>query len=113
MKGVHRFGIKWKLAPCYIGLYPIIDKYRLLSYQVELPLTLLGFPNVFHVSQLKRCLKPLTDIVVEDNIPLEPDLTYKAHSIKILDQQDWVTRNNITWFYKVQSINHLEDEATW
>jgi hypothetical protein len=113
MKGVHRFGIKWKLAPCYIGPYPIIDKYRPLSYQVELPLKLSGFPNVFHVSQLKRCLKPLTDIVVEDTIPLEPDLTYKAHSIKILDQQDWVTHNNITRFYKVQSIDHLEDEATW
>jgi hypothetical protein len=28
IKGVHYFGIKGKLAPCYIGLYPIIDKYR-------------------------------------------------------------------------------------
>jgi hypothetical protein len=27
MKGVHRFGIKGKLAPRYIGSYPIIDKY--------------------------------------------------------------------------------------
>jgi hypothetical protein len=27
MKGVRRFGIKEKLAPRYIGPYPIIDKY--------------------------------------------------------------------------------------
>jgi hypothetical protein len=27
MKGVRRFGIKGKLAPRYIGPYPIIDKY--------------------------------------------------------------------------------------
>jgi hypothetical protein len=40
MKGVRRFGIKRKLAPCYIGMYPIIDKYVLTSYQVELPLKL-------------------------------------------------------------------------
>jgi hypothetical protein len=88
MKGVRHFGIKGKLAPRYIGLYPIIDKYGPLSYQVELPLKLLGVHNVFHVSQLKRCLKPPTDIVIEDTIPLEPDLTYKEYSTKILDQQD-------------------------
>jgi hypothetical protein len=85
MKGVRRFGIKGKLALCYIGPYPIIDKYGPTSYQVELPSKLSGVHNVFHVSQLKRCLKPLTDAIIEDTIPLEPDLTYKAYPTKILD----------------------------
>jgi hypothetical protein len=88
MKGVHHFGIKGKLAPRYIGPYPIIDKYGSTSYQVELPARLSGVHNMFHVSQLKRCLKLLADVVIEDTIPLEPDLTYKAHPIKVLDQQD-------------------------
>jgi hypothetical protein len=88
MKGVHRFGIKGKLAPRYIGPYPIIDKYGPTSYKVELSAKLSGVHNVFHVSQLKRCLKPPIDMVIEDTIPLEPDLTYKAYPIKILDQQD-------------------------
>jgi hypothetical protein len=35
MKGVRHFGTKGKLAPHYIGLYPIIDKYGPLSYQLE------------------------------------------------------------------------------
>jgi hypothetical protein len=86
MKGVRHFGIKGKLAPRYIGMYPIINKYGSTSYQVELPVKLSGVHNVFHVSQLKRCLKPSTDVVIEDTIPLEPDLTYKAYHIKILDQ---------------------------
>jgi hypothetical protein len=81
MKGVHHFGIKGKLAPRYIGLYPIIGKYGPTSYQVELPSKLSGVHNVFHVSQLKSCLKPLTD-VIEDTIPLELDFTYKAYPIK-------------------------------
>jgi hypothetical protein len=88
MKGERHFIIKGKLAPHYIGLYPIIDKYEPTSYQVELPSKLSGVHNVFHVSELKGCLKPLTDVVVEDTIPLELDLTYKTHPIKILDQQD-------------------------
>jgi hypothetical protein len=85
MKGVRRFGIKGKEAPRYIGPYPIIDKYGPTSYQVKLPSKLSGVHNVFHISQLKGCLKPLTDVVVEDTIPLEPDLTYKTHPIKILE----------------------------
>jgi hypothetical protein len=88
MKGIRRFGIKGKLAPRYIGPYIIINKYGLMSYQVELPSKLLGVHNVFHVSQLKGCLKPPTDVVVEDTIPLEPDLTYTTRPIKVLDQQD-------------------------
>jgi hypothetical protein len=113
MKGIRRFGIKGKLAPRYIGPYPIIDKYGPTSYQVELPAKLSGVHNVFHVSQLKRCLKPPIDMDIEDTIPLEPDLTYKAYPIKVLDQQDRVTRNKTTWFYKIQWNEHSENEATW
>jgi hypothetical protein len=113
MKGVHRFDIKGKLAPGYIGPYPIIDKYGPTSYQVELPVKLSGVHNVFHVSQLKRCLKPPTNVVIEDTTPLELDLMYKAYPIKILDQQDRVTRNKTTRFYKIQWNEYSEDEAMW
>jgi hypothetical protein len=78
IKGVRRFGIKGKLTPYYISLYPIIDKYGPLSCQVELQSKLSGVHNVFHVSQHKRCLKSPADVVIEDAIPLEPDLTYNA-----------------------------------
>jgi hypothetical protein len=88
MKSVHRFGIKGKLAPRYIGSYPIINKYGPTSYQVELLSKLSGVHNMFHVSQLKRCLKHPTDVVIEDTIPLEAYLTYNVYPTKILDQQD-------------------------
>jgi hypothetical protein len=113
MNGVRRFDIKGKLAPRYNGPYPIIDKYGLMSYQVELPVRLSGVHNVFHVSQLKRCLKPPTDVVIEDIIPLEPDLMYNARPTNVLDQQDSVTCNKTTRFYKIQWNDHSEDEATW
>jgi hypothetical protein len=37
---------------------------------------------------------------IEDNIPLEPDLTYKCYPIKVLDQQDWATRKKTIWFIR-------------
>jgi hypothetical protein len=113
MKGVLRFSIKGKLAPRYIGPYSIIDKYGPTSYQVELLVRLWGVHNVFHVSQLKRCLKPKADVVNEDTILSEPNLTYKAYPIKVLDQQDRVTCNKTTRFYKIQWNDYSEDEATW
>jgi hypothetical protein len=113
MKGVRCFGIKGKLAPRNIGPYPIIDKYGSMSYQVELSSKLSGVHNAFHVSQLKRCMKPPTDVIIEDTIPLEQDLTYKAYPTKILNQQDRVTHNKTTQVYKVQWNDHSEDEATW
>jgi hypothetical protein len=87
--------------------------YGPLSYQQELSLKLSGVHNVFHVSQLKRCLKPPTDVVIEDTIPLEPDLTYKAYPVKILEQKDWTTQKKTIRFYKVQWNDHSEDETTW
>jgi hypothetical protein len=113
MKGVRHFGIKGKLAPRYIGPYPIVDKYGPMSYQVELLAELAGVHNVFHVSQLKRCLKPLAAVVIKDTILLEPDLTDKAYPIKVLDQQDRVTRNKTTRFYKIQWNDHSKDKVTW
>jgi hypothetical protein len=113
MKGVQHFGIKGKLASRYIGMYSIIEKYESLSYQVELPLKLSGVHNVFQVFQLKICLKPPMDVVIEDTIPLELDLTYKAYPVKILEQQDWATRKKTTRFYKVLWNDHSEDEVTW
>jgi hypothetical protein len=41
------------------------------------------------------------DVVVEDIILLEPDLTYKAYPVKILEQQYRVTQRKTTRFYKV------------
>jgi hypothetical protein len=42
--------------------------------------------NVFHVSQLKKCLRILDRTIDVVNVTLEPDLTYSEHPIRILDQ---------------------------
>ena len=37
LKGTQRFGIKGKLAPCYIGPFRILAKRGEVAYQLELP----------------------------------------------------------------------------
>jgi hypothetical protein len=50
MKGISCFGVKGKLAPRYIGPFPILERYRPVAYRVQLPETLSTVHNVFHVS---------------------------------------------------------------
>jgi hypothetical protein len=113
MKGVKRFGVKGKLSPRYIGSFSILEKCGNVAYKLELPLSLAGVHDIFHVSQLKKCLKASMDVVSLEVAPLETDMTYPEHPIKILDQKSRVTRHKTIKFYKVQWINHTIEEATW
>jgi hypothetical protein len=87
-RGVKRFRIKGKLAPRYIDLFPILARLGNVAYRLELPPTLVGLHNVFYVSQLKKCLKPPVDVIVDDVSPLDTNMSYLEHPVKILDQQD-------------------------
>jgi hypothetical protein len=113
MKGVKRFEVKGKLAPRYIGPFPILDKCGTVAYKLDLPLSLAVVHDIFHVSQLKKCLKAPVDVVLPEVTPLEVDLSYPEHPVKILNQKDRVTRRKIIKFFKIQWSNHSEEEATW
>jgi hypothetical protein len=113
MKGVKRFGLKGKLSPRYIRPFPILEKCGKVAYKLELPPSLARVRDIFHVSQLKKCLKAPVDVVLPEVAPLEMDLTYPEHPIKILDQKSRVTRRKMIKFYKIKWSNHTEEEAIW
>jgi hypothetical protein len=102
MKGVKRFGVKVKLAPHYIGPFPIPEKCGTVAYKLDLPPSLARVHDIFHMSQLKKCLKAPVDIVLPEVTPLEADLSYPEHPIKVLDQKDRVTRHKTVKFFKIQ-----------
>jgi hypothetical protein len=112
MKGVKRFGVKGKLAPHYIGPFPILENYGTMAYKLDLPPSLAGVHDIFHMSQLKKCLKAPVDVVFPEVTPLEADLSYLEHPIKVLDQKDRVTQRKTIKFFKIQWSNHFEEEAT-
>ena len=110
---MQRFGVRGKFAPRYIGPYPIVERCGPVAYRLDLPANLSAIHNIFHVSQLRKCLRVLTEAIESDSIQLESDLTYSEYPIKIIDHKDRVTRRSTIKFYKVQWSNHSEDEATW
>jgi hypothetical protein len=50
MKGLSCFGVKGKLAPRYIGPFPVLEQCGPVAYRLQLPETLSVVHNVFHVS---------------------------------------------------------------
>ncbi|WVZ97932.1 hypothetical protein U9M48_043432 [Paspalum notatum var. saurae] len=113
MKGVHRFGVKGKLAPRYVGPFKITEQCGPVAYRLELPPHLAAVHDVFHVSQLKKCLRVPEEVIDTSQIQIEPDLTYEEKPIKILDKKQRSTRRKTINFYKIQWSNHSEEEATW
>ena len=113
MNGVNHFGVKGKLAPRYIGPFPILEQCGPVAYRLQLLEILSVVHNVFHVSQLKKCLRVPDRTIDVVDVVLEPDLTYSEHPIRVLDQKDRITRKRTLKFYKVQWNQHTEDEATW
>jgi hypothetical protein len=56
MRGTRRFKVKAKLAPRYVGPLKILSRKGEVTYQLELPPQPLDVNDVFHMSQLKKCL---------------------------------------------------------
>jgi hypothetical protein len=81
MEGVSRFRVKGKLAPRYIGSFPILERCGQVAYKLWLPESLSVVHNVFHVSQLKKCLRVPDQTMDVSNVNLEPYLTYSEHPI--------------------------------
>ena len=113
LKGTHRFGIKGKLAPRYIGPFRILAKRGEVAYQLELPPHLSRVHDVFHVSQLRRCFSDPIRGVDHETLDLQDNLTYREYPVRILDQAERVTRRQNIKFLKVQWSHHSEREATW
>jgi hypothetical protein len=69
--------------------------------------------NVFHVSQLHKCLKVPENHVEADAIQIQKDLQYRKKPVKILDSAVRRTRNSKVSLCKVQWSRDGEEEATW
>jgi hypothetical protein len=80
-KGVQRFGIKGKLAPQYVGPFEITEALCPVAYRICLPSQLAAIHDVFHISQLKKCIKVPTEILESQTIKIEPDLSYTEQPI--------------------------------
>jgi hypothetical protein len=99
-QGIQRFGVKGKLAPRYIGPFKIIEVCGPLAYHLQLHPQLATIHDIFHISQLWKCVKVPTEIINPQAIELEADLTYTEHLIRVLDIKERNTRRETIKMFK-------------
>ncbi|XP_010506866.1 PREDICTED: uncharacterized protein LOC104783404 [Camelina sativa] len=84
-KGKGRFTKRKKLSPRYVGPYKVIERVGAVAYKLELPPKLDASHQVFHVSQLRKCLSEEHEVVEDVPPELRENLTVEATPIRIID----------------------------
>jgi hypothetical protein len=108
MRGLRRFNVKGKLARWCIDPFKIIYQRGEVAYQLELPTQLSDVHNVFHVSELKKCIRVHEEHLPMKEIDIGGDLSYDERLIKILETTERVTWSNVIKMFKVQWTHHME-----
>ncbi|GJU29662.1 putative reverse transcriptase domain-containing protein [Tanacetum coccineum] len=86
-KGVVRFGKKGKLAPRFVRPFKINEKVGPVAYMLDLLEELNSVHDMFHVSNLKKCLADPTLQVPLDEIQVDAKLNFVEEPVEILERE--------------------------
>ena len=83
-----------------------------MAYKIQLPEELSSIFPVFHVSQLRKCLKVPEQRIKPRGIKIKADLEYKEQPVGIVDTKERITRNRVVKTYKLVWSHHNDRDAT-
>ncbi|GKB86895.1 hypothetical protein Tco_0959167, partial [Tanacetum coccineum] len=86
--GVIRFGKQGKLNPWYIGPFKILKRVGPVACKLELPKELKNVHNIFHISNIKKCLSEESLVIPIKELRLDDDkLNFVEEPVEIMDQE--------------------------
>jgi hypothetical protein len=91
MRGLRHFKVRGKLAPRFIGPLKVFEKRGEVAYQLELPPQFSDMHDVFHVSQLNKCLHMPEEQLPMEDLDAKEDLSYQEYHFRILETSERVT----------------------
>ena len=100
-KGRKRVSGRRKLDPRYLGPFRIIERVGAVAYKLNLPAKMDAFHNVFHVSQLRKCLLNQDIVIPEIPADLGTNLTLETRPIRIVDRMEKAMRTKTIQMVKV------------
>jgi hypothetical protein len=86
-----------------------LEKRGEVAYQLELTPQLSDVHDVFHVSQLKKCLRVPKEQLPMEDLGAKKDLSYQEYPIKILETSKRVTQIKKIKMCQVQWSHHTEE----
>ncbi|KAD3336890.1 hypothetical protein E3N88_32409 [Mikania micrantha] len=112
-KGVIRFGKRGKLNPRYIGPFEITKRIGPVAYELQLPQELSSVHNVFHVSNLKKCLSDETLAIPLEEIQVDEQLHFVEEPVEIMDRELKKLKHSKIPIVKVRWNSRRGPEYTW
>ncbi|KAI3809526.1 hypothetical protein L1987_25503 [Smallanthus sonchifolius] len=112
-KGVIRFGKRGKLNPRYVGPFKILKRIGPVTYQLDLPERLSGVHNVFHVSNLKKCLADESLAVPLEELHVDEQLRFIEEPVEIMDREVKSLKHSKIPIVRVRWNSKRGPEFTW
>ncbi|KAI3825372.1 hypothetical protein L1987_06855 [Smallanthus sonchifolius] len=112
-KGVICFGKRGKLNPRYVGPFKIVKRIGLVVYQLDLPEGLSGVHDVFHVSNLKKCLADKTLTVPLEELHINEQLRFVEEPVEIMDREIKTLKRSKIPIVRVRWNSKREPKFTW
>ncbi|GJZ29661.1 putative reverse transcriptase domain-containing protein [Tanacetum coccineum] len=112
-KGVVRFRKKGKLAHRFVRPFEIIKKVGHVAYRLDLPEELNSVHDMFHVSNLKKCLADPTLKVPLDEIRVDVKLNFMEEPVEILEREFKKLKRSRIAIVKVRWNSKRGPEFTW
>ncbi|XP_021979511.1 uncharacterized protein LOC110875617 [Helianthus annuus] len=93
-KGVVHFGKRGTLNPHYVEPFEITERIGIVAYRLNLPEELSGVHNVFHVSNLKKCLSDEALIVPFKELTIDDQIRFMEDLVEIMDRESKTPKRN-------------------
>ncbi|GKF88940.1 hypothetical protein Tco_0262903, partial [Tanacetum coccineum] len=104
---------KGKLAPRYGGPFEILERIGLVAYRLILPKELSGVHDMFHVSNLKKCLADASLYVPLDDIKIDKTLCFVEEPVEIMNREVKSLKRSKIALVKVRWNSKRGPEFTW
>ena len=112
-RGVVSFGKHEKLSPRFIGPFDILERIGTVAYRLELPPSMSGVHEAFHVSMLRRYTPDPAHVVDWGQIGIDTDGTFGEGPVCIVDSRDRVLRRKTARLVSVLWQHYGVEESTW
>ena len=112
-RGVVRFGKRGKLSPRFIWPFEILERIGTIAYRLELPPSMSGVHEVFHVSMLRKYTPDPAHVVDLGQIEVDTDETFEEGPVCILDSRDQVLRRKTVRLVRVLWRYYGVEESMW
>ncbi|GKE89402.1 hypothetical protein Tco_1566877 [Tanacetum coccineum] len=112
-KGVIHLRKKGKLAPRYVGPFEILERIGPVAYRLRLLEELSGVHDMFHVSNLKKCLANAILHVPLDDIKIDKTLHFVEKPVEVMDREVKSLKRSKIALVKVRWESKHGPEFTW